>query len=205
MKKAFKFMALALMAGALVVACSKDNDNDNSNPDPNPGQSSYSLTFGGQALDVSGYAQGVHGDTQSGHVWLFQAAKAATAEDGISEFPFIVAYYLGTSTSNAQVAEIELYKDTYLQDANGNMYGDWQLNEVNSLNCTAMDATTGVVSLVSNTSMFDLNAYSTNLNDLMEEGQETPTQEQMEQAMEDTPVQDMVLTLQNVTFTAVQK
>jgi hypothetical protein len=200
MKKAFKFMALALMAGALVVACSKDNDNDNSNPDPNPGQSSYSLTFGGQALDVAGYYSAAHGDVQGYHMWLFQCAQKAEGDQVF--FPYYVAYFLGASKTEAQVYDIELYKETYLQDANGNMYGDWQLDKMNSLNCTAMDATTGVVSLVANASMYDLDEYVTILNELAGEGQ--VTEEMQNQAIEETTHQNVVLTLSNITFTAAE-
>ena len=116
-------------------------------------QVSYNATFDGSALDIAGYS-----DFQTnGEVWLAQFAKQA--EGTQVWFPYIVMWMQGNNTSNfavnTQMGAIELYKDTYYT-AGDQQYGDWQYYATASLNCSAMDLTTFMLSFTGAFTMYDL-------------------------------------------------
>ncbi len=113
----------------------------------------YNATFDGSTLDIAGW-----NDFQTnGELWLLQFAQAA--EGTVVSFPYLVMWMQGTNTDNFSVYQngaIELYKDTYYEDNQGNKYGDWQFYETETMNCTNLDLTNLMLSFTGSFTMYDL-------------------------------------------------
>ena len=149
-------------------------------------QVSYNATFDGSALDIAGYS-----DFQTnGELWLMQFAKQA--EGTQVYFPYLVMWMQGTTTSNFSVypnKAIELYKDTYYTDSQGNNYGDWQYYATNSINCTTLDLTDLMASFTGAFTMYDLG-------EIVHETHEQPA---------DCTQKTLAVTVTNATFTMARK
>ena len=116
-------------------------------------QSTWSLTFDGSALDVSGFS-----DWQTNGQGTILLQCASSAEGNSVYFPYFVAWLSGTSTSNLAVNEqggVELYKDTYYT-AGEDQYGDWQYYSTNNMNCTVLDMTANTLSFTMALTMYNL-------------------------------------------------
>ena len=131
---------------------------------------SWSATFDGSALDIAGWGSGSYLAQSTSDLWLIQFAKQA--EGTQVWFPYIVMWMGSTDQSDFQVLTsssnpIELYKDTHYTASDGSHFGDWQYYATNSLNCTAMDMTTLMLSFTGSFSMYWLT-------DIVNENAETP-------------------------------
>lgn len=142
----------------------------------------WSATFEGVALDVAGFGDAM----TNGQIFLFQCAK--NAEGNSLYLPIVVNYLAGSSTSDAQVANMELYKDNYYT-YEGEQYGDWQFYAPNSINCTLFDLTTLTVSATMSCTMYDCG----------------PLMQGTAATEDDCPHGTLALTLNNVVYEMVSK
>ena len=144
----------------------------------------YSVSFDGTPLDVAGYSDG---GCRSDGVWLFQCAQRA--EGTQVWFPYLVMWMQGTNANNFVISNgTELYKDAYYE-LNGNQYGDWQLKNVDNINVTECDLTTGKLSMTVSMTMYDCGPL---INGTAATAEECPTG-------------TLAVTLQNYVFTVVGK
>lgn len=147
----------------------------------------YGATFDGVALDIAGYS-----DFQTNGEGLWLAQFASQAEGTTVYFPYLVMWMQGTTTSNFSVypnKSIELYKDTYYTDSQGNNYGDWQYYATNSINCTTLDLTDLMASFTGAFTMYDLG-------EIVHETHEQPA---------DCTQKTLAVTVTNATFTMATK
>lgn len=140
MKNIFKIMGLALIAGSLMfTACKKDetdtNDTTNNNREPETYVASVAATLDGTALDVNEYK--FMGESNGTYIPLI----AKRFEGNSFYFPGFYLYISGSSKDDVTIEDIDLYNETYYE-MGGYSYGDWQLDEVSSVECTVFDATT---------------------------------------------------------------
>lgn len=187
MKNIFKLLAIAFVAGGMMVACGNNNGDD---PDPEPEPepvAAWAANFDGASIDIQALAGASCGyqSSQDGtqyYIWNFQAANKV--EGTTVYFPYLVNYMQGESASEFAVADLELFKDTYYE-LSGYPYGDWQYYSTNSVNCSKMDLTKHMLS-------YTLNATMWSLTDMVNgvESQDDCTQK------------PLALTVSNVTFEA---
>ena len=144
-------------------------------------QPSWSATFDGSNINISGFHQGRH--RAANQLWLFQAAQAA---QGTSvSFPYVVCYIYGSAQDDLQVGSFtELYMENYYT-IDGDQYGDWQHYETNNFNCTALDLTENMMSATLSCEMYSL----------------TEIQEETVDSEEEATKKTLALTFENITFT----
>ena len=196
MKNIFKFLGIALMAGAMMVACDKNEGTEGNDTTPTPTPTpdpvaAWAATFDNTSLDVAGYAEGIYlndvDENQEPYtLWVFQAAKSE--ESGRVAFPYIVSYLTGEAAADVDIADLELYKDTYYTAGN-NQYGDWQLYNVEALNCTALDMTKHMMSFNTTCTMYSL----------------TDIVEEVAEDAEGCTKATLSLTASNIVYTAYQQ
>lgn len=182
MKNIFKFMGIALMASALLVACNKDKENENTDTTPAPVQASYSITFNGEVQNNLEYASAM----TNGEVWAFQAALRA--EGNSVYFPYFVFYFV---TEDGVLSPFTEYTEAYIETyytLDGSNYGDWQVEDVETFNVSKLDATARVLSLDADYLMYSLTDY---IDSTIADGQERTT--------------NLVLNLTNYEFAAASK
>lgn len=118
-------------------------------------ENSHSAIFDNAPLDISGYS-----DFQTNGEGIWLAQFASYAEGTSVHLPYLVMWMQGDATSNFAInvdyGAIELYKDTYYEDNQGNQYGDWQYYATDNMSCTALDMTSLTVSFNGSYTMFDL-------------------------------------------------
>ena len=171
MKNIFKFMGIALMACSLTfVSCNKDDDDTNTPNTPDtpdtPEAGSYTLKLNNQSYNW-GYvdAKAYESNGQWG-MSAFQAAVSMSNEN--VEFPyFFTVFYAGQNNQtgenlmalcdffqNAQYAT-ELYYQTALDDGNGGMMGDYQLDNITNYDFGTFDATNHTITCSYSLVMYD--------------------------------------------------
>ncbi len=180
MKNIFKFMGIALMACSLTfVSCSKDENEDTPNDPQNPQNpvnpeqpASYTLTVDGVNPNW-GYvsAKAYDQDGQWG-MGAFQAA-VSMSNDNV-QFPyFFTVFYAAKNNQtgenlmvlcdfldNVQYAT-ELYYEEALDDGQGNMMGDYQLEDITNYNFGTFDATKHTISCSYSLVMYEYMAWQT--------------------------------------------
>lgn len=154
MKNIFKFMGIALMACSLtMVSCNKDDDDTNTPDTPDtPAAGSYTLKVNNENHNW-GYVDAKAYESQG--QWAMSAFQAAVSMSNENvEFPyFFTVFYAGQNNQtgenlmalcdffeNAQYAT-ELYYQTALDDGNGGMMGDYQLDDITNYDFGTFDAT----------------------------------------------------------------
>ena len=112
MKNIFKLLAIAFVAGGMMVACGNNNGDD---PDPEPEPepvAAWAANFDGASIDIQALVDASCGyqSSQDGtqyDLWNFQAASKI---EGTSVyFPYLVNYMMGESASEFAVADLELF------------------------------------------------------------------------------------------------
>lgn len=202
MKNIFRLMGVALLACSMImVSCKKDDEKDEGGQGGGGGQttSSYSVTFDGTALDVAGFssAQTAYNANYDVQIWLFQCAMRA--EGQTVYFPYAVTYLYGSTTAEME-GTTELYKDTHYT-AGDESYGDWQCDEIKSVNFTTVDLTSYKLSGTLVTSNYDLGEYIEGISNLPEDA----TEEDEAAVLAGCTHKDVALTLNNVAFTPANK
>ena len=155
MKNIFKFMGIAMMACSLMVACGDKNEGENNDTTPvNPPAPSIAdginVTFNGTSWTAAVnnclyYAQ--YEATQ------FSGAQTEDAYPIFDEIIYANAVGTTTEVPTSQMAQfsnqthlwVEYYENMYLQDNNGDTYGDWWAAEattdIKAIDLTALTVT----------------------------------------------------------------
>ena len=168
MKNIFKFMGIALMACSLtMVSCNKDDDDTNTPDTPDtPVAGSYTLKVNNENHNW-GYVNAKAYESQG--QWGMSAFQAAVSMSNENvEFPyFFTVFYAGRNNQtgedlmalcdffeNAQYAT-ELYYQTALDDGNGGMMGDYQLDNITNYDFGTFDATNHTITCSYSLVMYD--------------------------------------------------
>ena len=178
MKNIFKFMGLALVAGALMVACNPDpvEPNDTTPNDTTPVTPASSVTIKwDNAVQTLGFIDAYQSDQDDRVFWL-DAAKGLNGNSYVwPEFVaplfngtggFYPAYcyqFINQQTGDTTMGNVAYPTEVYNEggfEVNGELYGDYQLAQYdfNSINLT-FDANTLTVSGRYSCTMFDYQAY----------------------------------------------
>ena len=175
MKNIFKFLGIALMASALMIACEKDPQENNDTTPTTPEQPatpSVTVTLGSEnynfpvqnAMYVSSY-------NMTAFDFFTTGGSITEGMPGCEIYTTLVAPGQGTATFVASNMGLdgdpsvcEFYENTYLTDNNGYAYGDWWADEA-SINMTVFNLDNAKASFTVNATMFDaLNALVQNNN-----------------------------------------
>ncbi len=199
MKNIFKFMSMALVASALMVACGdKDDENTDTTPTPEPPTiaEGFNVTFDGnawtpttqniraseqyQAMLIMGYT----GDNQMPMVDMM------TYQYGVSEGSG-TASEQGYTGDNDAIYSLDYYDQGALfsvdsETGETSYYGDWWIKE-GTFSVTAFDATNLTMTATCNATMFDATACFVN---------QTAT-------VATAPTKALTFTLGNVEFEAI--
>lgn len=180
MKNIFKFLSIALVAGAMMVACDKEPENGTTdttgtetpdNPQPQVNHN-IDITWDGVAQQI-GY-KNVTTDAQSlnnATVYMFEAAKGLTGDD--YELPAFIFQFIGTSSDFGHAAEWQIGQDgstgqdyfpteAYIEGGvtiGENVVGDWSLNQLTAAENEAFDATANTISANIAATFYDFNFY----------------------------------------------
>lgn len=176
MKNIFKFLSIALVAGAMMVACNPDNENGNTDttpvnpqPQPQPATPSASATFAGAEYNFP-VQTGMYSATYGLTAFDFFTSGGSITEGmpGCEIYTLLTAAGQGTATLNTSgslpqlegdPAVLEFYMNTYLTNQSGTAYGDWW-GETAEINMTTFDMDNGKASFTVNATMFDaLNSF----------------------------------------------
>lgn len=178
MKNIFKFMGLALVAGALMVACNPDpvepEDTTPVNPGPTPETPTLTIKWD-NAVQTLGFVDAYQSSEDARLFWL-EAAKGLNGNDYV--FPAFVAplfnggggFYptycyqftnrqTGDTILGNTLYPTEVYNEGGM-DIEGDIYGDYQLAQYdfNAINLT-FDANTLTLDGRYSCTMYDYQAY----------------------------------------------
>lgn len=153
-------------------------------------QPTYSATFNGTAVDMSGWYSA--DCLPDGSVWLFQCAIQAepNADGGMSvHFPFLALWMTGNSANNLTVDNnrTEFYYARYYTYGE-NDYSDYQFMSMDNINCTQLDLTTYTMSMTTSCTFYECG----------------PMINGTAQYPEECPTGTLALTMNNMTYTPVE-
>lgn len=176
MKNIFKFLSIALVAGAMMVACNPDNENGNTDttpvnpqPQPQPATPSASATFAGAEYNFP-VQTGMYVASYGISAFDFFTSGGSITEGmpGCEIYTSLTSAGQGSATLDVSGSRpvldgdpsvLEFYMNTYLSDQQGYAYGDWW-GETAEINMTAFDMDNGKASFTVNATMFDaLNSF----------------------------------------------
>ena len=150
MKNIFKFMGIALVASAMMVACSGDEEEVIENE--------YTLTWDG-TVQYPGYASAFN---RAGSL-IFQAA--AGEENNNLKLPVYTVYMEGETADDMLIDDVntEVALEGWYPDNDGNLHADWPLEDEDItpqvFEVTAFDATTKVMSATASLTFYSLDDY----------------------------------------------
>ena len=163
MKKAFKVFAMALVASAMMFACTPDNGDDNNDPN-NPGGNEpkpekVSVTFGAVTWDAASvlaynYESGLYyyafsnADEQTLPITMAYVAQVTPGEisDTFDEENF--------SYTNDKIGSLDYYEEYILESSDGSAtFGDWWAESA-TVKINSYDATSLLINATINATMF---------------------------------------------------
>jgi len=175
MKNIFKFLSIALMAGAMMVACGDDpvepTDTTPDTPQPPAVNHNIAITWDGAAAQI-GFKNATKDDSQlqDGSVITFEAAKGLVNDE--YEFPAFIVNFVASNNNFGHASEWNISgsngdnyfpTEAYIEggiEINGNVYGDWALEQiVSGTETEAFDATALTVTADLTFSMYDFFYY----------------------------------------------